>query len=228
MNPFRELLATRPFAVLVSPPRHDPSYVTAAVEGGAHALKVHCNVEHRASGNRFGSWEEELPAIREMVAAAAGRPVGLMPGAETTVTPDELDAAVALGLSFFDVYDRHCPSWMLDHPIASMVALGTDFTAERAAALQGLGVDALEASIVEPAAYGSPLLVRDLTDYALLAAATDIPVIVPSQKMLVPGDVARLRHVGVRGVMLGTIVLGADPALVAERLRPFVDAAEGA
>lgn len=213
------------FLVLVSPPANDPALVAAAVEAGADGAKCHLNVEHRASGRSFGPWSEERSRVLEMLAAAGDRPLGVMPGAATLPTPAEFDELEAAGLAFFDLYFADMPPWLWERRMTRMVALGAGQGPAQAAALAPRGAQVLEASVVPPAGYGEPLAPADLAAYRALAAATPLPMIVPSQRALVPADLPRLAAAGARGVLLGTLSLGGTPAEFEGRLPAFVASA---
>lgn len=212
------------FLVLVSPPRNDPALVLAAFEGGADAAKVHLNVEHRASGTRFGTWAEEEATVRGMLAAGSG-PLGIMPGAEVLPGVEDFQAMRQAGLEFFDVYAHHMAPFMWELPMTRMIALGHGAAPAQARELEARGMEILEASVVDPGCYGQPLDEADLEVYRQLRDATSRPILVPSQKALVPGDLARLRGVGVDAVLLGILALGDTAASFRERLPAFVEAA---
>ena len=55
---FKEMIRQNKFSLVVSLPSNDLELAKAALEGGAQAVKVHCNVWHRASGHTFGSYAE--------------------------------------------------------------------------------------------------------------------------------------------------------------------------
>jgi len=223
MSRLFDSIRTRGFVVVVSPPRNEAAMVAAAFAAGADACKVHLNVTHRASGTRFGSYDEERASIEACIRANDDPgPVGVMPGADVTASRAEMERLFDAGIDFFDVYDHHCPAWMLALPMCAMVAVGPDHTSDQVRALARLGMDVLEASIVQPDDYGKPLTVRDLERYWLLCQATDHPVVVPSQKRLTPEDLPLLRETGVRGVILGTISLGDSAETIAERLPAFI------
>lgn len=211
------------FVLMVSPPRNDPEMVRAAFENGADAVKVHLNVEHRASGTTFGSWADERAGIGEILEVATG-PVGVMPGAEVVPTPAEMVEIVSAGITFMDVYQHHMPAWMLQIPLTRMIAVGHDHDLAHVRALGPLGMDVLEASIIHPDGYGQALTVADLAAYRALVEATDKPVVVPSQRALVPEDVPALRAAGVRGLLLGTLALGDEPEQMGARLAAFAAA----
>ena len=211
------------FLVLVSPPKNDPALVAAAFAAGVDGAKCHLNVDHRASGRHFGSWTEEAGRVREMVAAAAG-PMGVMPGAGTLPTRREFGEMQAAGLDFFDIYASDMPAWMWELPMTRMIAVGHGQGPEDAVALESQGMHVLEASVVDPAGYGQPLTAADLEGYRALCDAVSVPVMVPSQRGLVPTDLARLAECGVAAVLLGTLSIGDSAASFAEKLPGFVAA----
>lgn len=59
--------------------------------------------------------------------------------------------------------------------------------------------------------YRTPMTDADLARYADIAAAVDVPVIVPSQLQLTPQDGARLKDAGIAAPLLGAIVTGDTP-----------------
>ena len=52
---FRQMIESNSFTVVVSLPANDLDLARAALDAGAQAIKVHCNVWHRASGHTFGT-----------------------------------------------------------------------------------------------------------------------------------------------------------------------------
>ncbi len=223
-----EVLSRPGLTLMVSPPRNDPELFLAAVEAGAEAVKAHLNVEHRASGTRFGSFSEEEAELRG-IADAVGRriPLGLMPGADRFVSRDELERARDLGFGFVDAYLEHLPAWVLTSGVEVMAAVGAGDPPSLVQGLAGYPVEAVEASFVAPSAYGQVLSLADLIRYRALAEATSQPVVVPSQKRLEPGDLQALVDCGIRGVLLGVHSLGDSPESFRERLAAFVRARDG-
>ncbi|MDE2039914.1 MAG: hypothetical protein KGO96_09330 [Elusimicrobia bacterium] len=224
MKTFKQLLSRKSFVVVASLPANDPALAAAAFKAGADAVKLHLNVEHRASGRRFGAWRQEKSAILKILRDRRG-PVGLMPGAAVTASPEELKEALAAGVSFLDAYDYDWPAWMLSLPACLMIAAPHGFCLGRVAEYAALGMGCLEASIIAPEDYGKPLSARDLSQYRQLVRAARRPVLVPSQKALRPSDLALLRRAGARGVLLGAVCLGTGVASWKRGLPAFVAAA---
>jgi len=220
MRPSRTLALLQrpgPPALLVSLPANDLALAQAALDGGAEGLKVHLNVRHAAAGVQFGSLAEEATRLEQIV--ALGLPVGIVPGdAQAMATPDDVRALAAMGLDFLDAYLGAMPAWMLsqdDLPV--MAALGHDDLPHphRLRCLAEMPqVRMIEASIVSHEGYGKPLSVSDLCDYTEVASgmqAAGKPVIVPTQRRILPDDVAALAAAGVRGLLIGAIVTGREP-----------------
>lgn len=222
-----EQLTQAPFTIIVSLPKNDVALAKAALDAGADALKVHIQVEHRASGTRFGSLAEEHASI-EAILFISDRPVGLVPGAEHFATPDELARAADMGIDFIDAYTHHLPVRSLSTGLTLMAALDHTFTSSDAAALHDMPfVHCIEASVVHAEGYGRPLTLADLVNYRQIAYAGPKPVIVPTQRAIAPDDVGRMAEAGVRGVILGAVVTGVTPDGVAAAVRAFRRAVDG-
>lgn len=224
-----------PLELIVSLPANDPQLAMAAVKAGASALKVHINVEHRASGSRFGSFHEERQKLSAILEVAEDIPVGIMPGAETVCTVEELHLLADLGFTFFDVYIQHAPSWMLSfNKMTKFMAIDHTYSLEQITLLSELKltgtkdrtIDWLEASIIPPDGYGKPLTVQDIINYGIVSSASAVPVLVPSQRAITAEDVFALANVGVQGIMIGAIVTSNEPGklrLETMRFRQAID-----
>lgn len=216
MGDFERLFKDGVMALIASLPRNDAALARAAVAGGAHALKVHLNVVHAAGGTRFGTFEEEKDTIAAIIDIArdGGALVGVMPGADTVASTDELKALARMGVCFMDIYEFHVPRGeYLETPgLDAMLAVGHGFSMDT---VRRLGADprvpALEASNIPHESYGAPLTSDDIALYRDIVTAFGGPVAVPSQKNILPEQVSALRGAGVAGIMIGAIVTGKEP-----------------
>lgn len=214
-----------PWTLLVSLPKNDPDLARAAIRGGAQGLKVHINVEHFASGTRFGSLAEERQNLVEILAIAedAGANVGVVPGAGGAfASPDDFEELADLGVDYFDAYPADAPAWAFTqrHLDIMMAAYhGGDVT--QFASFEALGMKLCEASILPHEEYGKDLTALDLARYHHLQNALKVPVIVPSQKKVQPADIPALRKTGVKGLLIGAIVTGRDAASLEAATRAF-------
>ncbi|HEX8551346.1 MAG TPA: hypothetical protein VF681_07295 [Abditibacteriaceae bacterium] len=225
MNQALQLFKDKPFSVWVSLPRNDVELARAAVRGGAHGLKVHINVEHFASGTRFGSLYEERDNLARIVEAADGIPVGIVPGGNGVFASEEEFAALAkLGIDFFDSYPADAPSWVLEqNSLDKMLAAYHGAPVDELQAYCALGMTMCEASILPHESYGQSLTIADVARYKTLCDALPVPVMVPSQKKIVPRDVAALKTAGVRALLIGAIVTGREAQSIEQAARAFVE-----
>lgn len=127
MNQLVQLLQQKT-ALIVSLPANSLELFQAAAEGGADAIKIHFNIEHRASGTSFGpttEYTDLLSNMRGMFAGSIGAVAGDSP---QKVTKEEVDRLVSFGVDFISLYSRHAPGWMLsDKRIDKMLAVGADY-----------------------------------------------------------------------------------------------------
>lgn len=209
----RGLLDAKAMTLVASLPENSPDLARAAIQGGADVIKVHINVVHHASGTRFGSLEEERERLVAVLEVAGAVPVGIVPGGQPGIDPKDLEPLIEMGFDFVSAYAAHLSAACLAvRGVGKMVALDSSYVLEDASAMASLGVDVLEASIIPPDGYGDALTAADVMRYAALARAFGGPVVVPTQRNIRPDDVRALMAAGVRGLMIGAIVAGTDPA----------------
>jgi hypothetical protein len=208
MSRTRTLLDAGP-TLIMSLPANDPELARAANEGGADVLKVHLRVHHTASGTRFGALDDERGRLEAILEAFDG-PVGIVAGADEAATPQEMRTLAEMGFDFFDLYLSHMPAWMWRmSAMGRVVALEPSYTIHQAIALENLGADALEASIIPHDGYGKSLSMADLVAYRDLHDTVDIPLIVPTQRKITPEEATLLTgECGIQGLMIGAIVTG--------------------
>ncbi|WNC13666.1 hypothetical protein [Brevibacillus brevis] len=209
MNRFQQALAQKPFLLLVSLPRNDEELAGAALEGGADGLKVHMNVYHRASGNGFGP----LTEYRDVFAAMRSRfdgPLGIVPaGSPEALDPGELAQLASVGFDFISIYGHHLPASMLQtEGVATTFAIDDRFDLPLLSAVRHFPVTALEASVIPGEQYGTPLVFSDLLKYRVLVEKAGIPVMVPTQRRIVPKDIPALKDTGVRVLLAGAMSIG--------------------
>ncbi|OXM16842.1 hypothetical protein [Paenibacillus herberti] len=211
MNRFKQSLTSDKLQLFVSLPANDPVLAQAALAEGADGLKVHINVEHRASGMTFGSLVDNQDAISGIRSLYDG-PLGIVPGGSIeSVNQEEIEALPELGVDFTSIYAFHMPSFLLRFPkLARTFAIDSSFDPRFLEGAASFGVEALEASIIPGEEYGMPLSFADLLKYRWLVEHTKLPVIVPSQRKIVPADVPALINSGIRVLLIGAVVFGND------------------
>ncbi|MBI2267527.1 MAG: hypothetical protein HYU64_20555 [Armatimonadetes bacterium] len=225
MSRLVETLAANPFSLIVSLPRNEPALAKAAEKGGASALKVHLNVHHGASGNRFGTLAEEKNRLTEILTSVS-IPVGIVPGGDDSmISPDQMDLLTGVGVDFYDIYVHHLPPFMLEwQGVGRMWAVDDTASLELLDDLEDLGAmgpQIIEGAVIPHTGYGKPLSMYDLLQYQKLVRWTSKPVIIPTQRKVSPGDIPYLARIGVAGLMIGIIVTGDTPESLGLATRKF-------
>jgi collagenase-like PrtC family protease len=227
---FVDLMSDRKFVLVVSLPSNNLELAKAALEGGADAVKVHCNVWHRASGHTFGTYEENKAFLKDLIRLCSDVPVGLVPGtSEAFITESELRELEEMGLDFISAYSQNLPSFVMDsRKITSAVAIGSDYTESTLDAVKDSDIEILECSVVRGEAYGQNLTCADLLCYSSIAKRTGKPCMIPTQKKIRPGDVKHLYRAGCRALMIGAVVTGQepDPEVFQETVQAFREAVD--
>jgi len=221
----KQILEKNKLTLIVSLPENRWDLARAAIQSGVDAIKLHVNVEHRASGNHFGPvqvYEEVFRSIREEFSG----PLGIVPGGSyENIKRSEMDQIIDLGFNFYSIYAYHMPSWMVQlDPIEKTFAISNEYPFSQLGSVKHLGVSAIEASIVPGEEYGSPLTFKDILAYHALVQNVDVPVLVPSQRKIETFDVPLLYRTGIKAIMLGAIVVGHTEESVKESILSFREA----
>lgn len=193
-------------ALIASLPHHDLAYARAALRGGAHALKVHFGLTHRASGEvapSLRAQQEIIPRLRDL---APDRPIGAVLGSDASEVERDLELAIELGLDFVSGYAHALPASIFKADVEVLLAFDDQTPPDWAASLPHGAL--LEASVVPHTHYGQPLTAADLLLLGRLRAATHAPLIMPTQKRLTASDLRLLQRLGVDALMYGVIVTG--------------------
>lgn len=225
MNQLLQRLQKNDWTLLVSLPRNDIELAKAALRGGANGLKVHINVEHFASGTKFGNFESEREILSQIVQLANDNDasVGVVPGAGGTfATPEEFAGLREIGIDYFDAYPFDCPAWaFVQKDLDIMMAAFNGYDLSEFAEFEYLGMSLCEASFLHHDDYGKALTASDLVKYTALCNRLDAPVIIPSQKKIEARDLPALRKTGAKGVLIGAIVTGREAETIEQATREF-------
>jgi hypothetical protein len=217
---FKEIINQK-LTLLVSLPKNDPDIALAVEEAGADAIKVHLNCHHRASGTHFGPWEEERLKIEELP-SRLHIPVGIVPGAESVASLEEMEEIRGCGFDFLDIFAHHMPCpYFAVKGMSKAVAIDYTFPFDMVAGLVKSGVEILEASIINPQGYGERLTARDLVYYRSLVAQAPCPVFIPTQRRIAVHDLPFLHEIGARGIAIGAVVTGMKREDIVAATRKF-------
>ena len=210
---FKELIEGNKFSLVVSLPSNNLELAKAALDGGAQAVKVHCNVWHRASGHTFGTYAENREFLQQLITLCKDVPVGLVPGGEDAfITPEERLELENMGLGFFSSYSQHLPCHMMESKVLTkMVAIDYTYTGNTLDAVRSSGIDVLECSVQPGENYGTDLNYADILRYSDIVTKSGKPCLIPTQRKIKPCEVRHLYEAGCKAVMIGAIVMGKEP-----------------
>lgn len=226
MNKLLNTLKTNPMTIIVATPLNSVEMARAAEANGAHAIKTHINMTHRASQVTFGTLEEERPVLTEII-HSVNIPVGIVPGASLDVGLEMIIELAEMGFDFFDMFAHFMKPELFQAPgISRMAAVDSSMDLETVGELSNLGVEMLEGAIISPEGYGAELSIVDLARYRILRKHVSIPLIIPSQRTLKPENISSLYDLGVEGVLVGVLSTGKDADQLARQVAAFREAAE--
>lgn len=210
---FKKMICDNKFSLLVSLPSNDLELAKAALEGGAMAIKVHCNVWHRASGHTFGTYEENREFLRELIKLCGDVPVGLMPGtSEAFITEDDRKELEEMGLRYVSAYSHHLPCFMMEsEKLTNAVAIDFTYSNSTLDAVRSSDIEVLECSIVRGEEYGTDLTYADILRYSEIVQKSGKPCVVPTQRKIKPSEVKHLYRAGCKALMIGAVVIGQEP-----------------
>ncbi|MCL2425449.1 MAG: hypothetical protein FWD05_03830 [Oscillospiraceae bacterium] len=226
MTDFKNLLLNNKHTLIVSLPANDPELARISWQEGADAVKLHINVAHRASGSSFGSFQEEQDVLKQVIAEAKG-PCGIVPGTDVGVIDVDYKHVIDAGFSFLSMYAHHMPvSLVNEGSVNTMAALDNTYDLAYLKYLENIGIDICEASIACPETYGDRLSAAELMIYNRICQNTNLPVVVPTQRNILPCEVANLAACGVNATMIGAIVTGKTPDSIRRAVAEFKNAIE--
>ena len=223
MLDFRGMLEKNKMSLIMSLPENRPEWSNAAFAAGADAVKVHMNLKHHASGNGFGRLAEFRAAFEEMLDGAKG-PMGIVPGNSLENIELDIDELINSRFEFLSFYTHHLPARVWGCPKQLMAACDYSYTLDEIGAFAGCGVDVVEASIVPPDEYGTRLSFRDLVKYRGIVECCHLPVVVPTQRLILPEDIKGLANAGVKAIMIGAVVTGKSEETIVAAVKAFRNA----
>lgn len=224
MNQLLQQLQNHSFTLLVSLPHNEVALAEAALRGGARGLKVHLNVHHAASGTQFGSFAQERDVLAQIaeLAKAHDASVGVVPGGAPFASEAEFAELAKLGIDYFDAYAADAPAWTLtQNHLDKMLAAHYGASMKFVKSLETLGMQLCEASILPHEQYGQPLRVLDVAAYQQICQTLKTPVIVPTQKKILPAEMQILRDAGVKALLIGAVVTGDQPESIEKATAEF-------
>ena len=222
MNELYKKLKENRMSLIASLPENSYEFAKIAWESGADAIKVHCNVFHNASQNNFGDYKtfrsEFLRIIKDSPV-----PVGIVAGGNPKIAETIIKQLPADGFDFVSLYAHDTTaSFYNGYSINNFLAVNSSYSCEEIKhLLDGGYADILELSLIDKENYGNRLTARDLSKYQTIANYSNVPCVVPSQKLIYPKDIKVLANTGIKAVMIGAVVVGKEKKNMGNILKAF-------
>lgn len=222
MNRLLTTLQSKKMSLIASLPENTYELAKIAWESGVDAIKVHVNVFHFASQNTFGKLETMRP-IFERIIKDSPVPVGVVAGGDTESAEAILDELAEIGFDFISLYAHHTPaSFYLNHKMNNFLSVSSNYSLkEIKSILDGGYADMLELSVIDREEYGTRLNARDLAKYQSISSLSNIPTVLPTQKLIHPTDVKAIYRTGVKAIMVGAVVYQNNPDKIRQTLQAF-------
>ncbi|WP_284141048.1 MULTISPECIES: hypothetical protein [unclassified Virgibacillus] len=221
-NGLNDFLLSKEMPIIVSLPENRVDLAEAAINAGADALKFHINVSHRASGNEFKGLDSYIDVFTEIRKIYNG-PLGIVISDDINkVNQVDIAKLKEVGFSYFSLYAKDITSnLLLQNDLEKTVAVDDQFDPFRVKAIEQFDIKAVELSVVKKENYGKPLNFTDMVLYENYRKNTDLPLIIPSQKKLVPADMDILKQIGINAVMLGAVTVGTTVESIYQAVSEF-------
>lgn len=209
--------------LIASLPRNDVKLAKIALDAGADAVKIHINVHHHASNTHFGTLSEERNNLNAILKVWEGKLTGIMPYAAPVNDPDTFNELADMGFDFYSQYLGHSVVGCLPSQdrVARMLALAADDPVDLASGLDLLSVQVCELSIMDGNTYGQPFTFHDILRYSSVRTKTSLPLVVPSQHVILPESVPDLIQIGIEGLMIGAVVAGSTEESWEKSIKDF-------
>ena len=208
----------KPMSLVVSLPKNDITLAKAAWDNGADIVKVHMNVHHRASGTQFKSFEEERPFFEEAKSIKKGA-MGIVAGGDIDKVIKDYEKAVSFGFDFISLFAHHLPARFVGNSsVSQAIAVDHNFPLNL---IPYLHCDILEIATIDPAGYGQPLNAHDIAVYKAIASMTNKPIVIPTQRKILPTELRLIDDIGASAIMIGAVVTGNTASSLAATVASF-------
>ena len=188
MSRLLELLKTKKMTLIVQLPENTREMAEAAEQAGADAIVV-----------RDG---EDAADIIKTVKI----PVGVDISAKNPVEEKEIKAHDRF--DFISFHFEALKAVAKRVKPGKILALNDDYTLDKIIGVEDTGAEAIDAAILPLSQNSKELAVGDLQNYIGIAISSGLPVIIPTQRVIKPSEVAIIADTGAKGMILTDKVLG--------------------
>lgn len=223
----KKIMTDNKFTLIVSLPKNDVDLVEESLLAGADSVKVHLNVHHFASGQKYGSFLEEKDFLLKAsdLVKKHGKILGVVVGEGGEYTTNaELDSMYDLGVDFISTYVEYAPVRVLNHKDLELCVAVGPTTQDYVIELDEMGTEVIEASIFEHEDYRKDITILDLCKFKRITSLSNKPILIPTQKNIKPSDIKSLADIGCKGIMIGAVVFENKDQSFGEVVKSYRDA----
>jgi len=206
MSKLLELLSKKKMTLIVQLPENSIELAKLAEAEGADALVI--------------KNEENISDILKAVKI----PVGVDLSMEQAL--DEKQVKACDKFDFINFHFGSLPAAAKRTKPGKIITLNEEYTLDKMIGVEDTGAQAIDAAIIPVSQRSRELIVGDLQNYIAIAISSGLPVIIPTQRVIKPSEVAIISDTGAKGILLTEVVLGNDPKSMEKALREYRMAAD--
>jgi hypothetical protein len=210
-----ELLNKNKMTLIVSLPENRLELAQAAISGGADALQLNIKL------GEFKEFKDEKKYLEEIIDNSSV-PVGISADWEEQPGIKHFKEILGTGFDFLNVGIEYLsPSLLALDQVSKILMLNSRYALDDVVELSASHFSAMDAAIIPTSGWGKDLIVGDLQNYISIVLAAGIPVIIPTQRLIRPSEVAIIADTGARGILLTPVVTGSSPKHIKQNVRDF-------
>ena len=210
-----ELFNKNKMTIIVSLPENRVELAQAAIAGGADALQLDLKL------GEFKEFEEEQQYLEEIVNDSSV-PVGISAGWEKHLKKMQMHKILGMGFDFLNIGIEYLsPSVLAVDKVSKILTLNSRYALDDVVQLSQSKFEAMDAAIIPTSGWGKDLVVGDLQNYISIVLSAGIPVIIPTQRLIRPSEVAIIADTGARGILVTPVVTGSSPKHIKQNVQEF-------
>lgn len=205
MSSFVAEIKNKPFSLIVEIPTISSSYIQAAYENKADFIRI-----KPLSFYDLQNAQEALKISK------------LLMGLDLVNIKEEIKIKDVQKFSFLTLPFRSRKNQKLENiKLPFLLRLSTLYSLDDIVSMEKNTLAVLEADIVPKPGWGREMINADLQNYISIALASKAPVLVPTQRNILPSEVAILWDAGIKGIILTSEFLDNDIEQFEKKLQDF-------
>ncbi|MFH1542059.1 MAG: hypothetical protein ABIE84_03095 [bacterium] len=214
MPKLTELFQQNKLTLIVELPKIDWELAEAAIGAGADALQITMTKDRLAN---LAEVKKDTCRIVDCVK----HPVGLSFANNVELSEKELEFIGSLHFDFLNLGVEHLSPEIVNLKMGKIISVNCRFSLEEIVDLSSSNIGAIDAAIIPSSDKGKSLTVGDLQNYISIIVAAGLPVIIPTQRLIRPSEVAIIADTEAKALLLTSTVTGTTPKHLAQSVSEF-------